>query len=511
MQKESRVQKSILNAKVGLIFYFLTIVVLFFSRKVFLDFLGPEFVGLTSTLNSILCMLNLAEFGVANSIAYFLYTPIAEGNKQKINEIVSVCGYLYRIVGNVILCVGILVSLCFPFWFSNTNISLFLVYFAFFSILGSSLITYYINYRNQLLTADQKQYVVQGYFKAGNIIKNLIQIIIAIYYPNLYIWVLMEFSYAFICCIILNYKIKQEYPWLETSISKGRNLFKDYNYILQKCKQIATYNIKYFALSKSDELFVFAFVSLKMVAFYGNYVMIVSKLVEFATVPFNGMLASVGNLVAEGNKERIHKVFWELLAMLYFVAAIIISGIYFYVSPVINIWLGEEYILSQWIVLLLCVNAFIYLGHLGVYFFNNAYGNYHDVWASWGEAVLNISITILAAWKIGIVGILLGKFISTLVFLAIWKPIMLYKIGFRTKVSEYVKNITKFATIIFLYFASIHLLQTFVPLTSYDIINVLKNIAVCYIPATLVFTGLFIKHAPGAKLVFIRIKTRFFN
>lgn len=509
MKQESRVHKSLLNAKVGLIFYFLTLVVLFFSRKVFLDCLGPEFVGLTSTLNSILCMLNLAEFGVANSIAYFLYTPIADNDKQKINDIVSVCGYLYRRVGNIILCCGIIVSFFFPIWFDKTNVSLTLVYFAYFSILGSSLITYYINYRNQLLTADQKQYVVQGYFKAGNILKNIIQIVIAVYWPNLYLWVLMEFSYAFICCIVLNLKINKEYPWLETSIEKGEKIFHEYKYILDKCKQIATYNIKYFALNKSDELFVFIFVSLKMVAFYGNYVMIISKLTEFVTVPFNGMLASVGNLVAEGDNKKIHQVFWELLAMLYFVAAILVAGIYFFVSPLICLWLGDEYVLSQWIVLLLCLNTFIYLGHLGVYFFNNAYGNYHDVWASWAEAVLNICITVIAAWKLGIEGILLGKFISTLVFLVIWKPIMLYRDGFKSNITEYVKNILIYITVILFYLISIYIIQVLFPISMKNIGDLIMSFFVCYIPVTLLFILVFIKIAPGANYVYQRVKTRF--
>ena len=40
---ESRVQKTILNAKVNLIFYFINLAVTFFSRKVFLDSLGADF------------------------------------------------------------------------------------------------------------------------------------------------------------------------------------------------------------------------------------------------------------------------------------------------------------------------------------------------------------------------------------------------------------------------------------------------------------------------------------
>lgn len=51
--------------------YFLAIFIAFFSRKIFLDKLGAEFIGLTTTANSLLGFLNLAELGVGTSIAYF--------------------------------------------------------------------------------------------------------------------------------------------------------------------------------------------------------------------------------------------------------------------------------------------------------------------------------------------------------------------------------------------------------------------------------------------------------
>ena len=55
-----RVHKSVLNAEVNLIFYFLSLFLAFFSRKIFLECLGDEFIGLTGTLFSILSLLNIS-------------------------------------------------------------------------------------------------------------------------------------------------------------------------------------------------------------------------------------------------------------------------------------------------------------------------------------------------------------------------------------------------------------------------------------------------------------------
>ena len=72
---ESRVRKSYLNARVNIFFYLVTLFIAFFSRKIFLEKLGDDFVGLTGTLQNLLNFLNLAELGIGASIGFVLYKP----------------------------------------------------------------------------------------------------------------------------------------------------------------------------------------------------------------------------------------------------------------------------------------------------------------------------------------------------------------------------------------------------------------------------------------------------
>lgn len=51
---ESRLHKSYLNARVNVFFYLVTLFISFFSRKIFLEKLGADFVGLTSTMQNLL-------------------------------------------------------------------------------------------------------------------------------------------------------------------------------------------------------------------------------------------------------------------------------------------------------------------------------------------------------------------------------------------------------------------------------------------------------------------------
>jgi hypothetical protein len=219
------VKKTLLNARVNLIFYFLNLCLSFFSRRIFLDSLGADFVGLTGTLQNLLGFLNLAELGIGSAIGYLLYKPIYDHDQTTINEIISVMGYLYRWIGKIIMIGGIILSCFLPLIFPNTGFDLLLIYAAFYAFLGSSLIGYFINYRQNLLGADQRNYVVTGYYQTMSIIKILIQLVLAYYTRNYYLWVLIEFTFGIIYSFILNWKINQTYPWLRADVKLGRKVF----------------------------------------------------------------------------------------------------------------------------------------------------------------------------------------------------------------------------------------------------------------------------------------------
>jgi O-antigen/teichoic acid export membrane protein len=502
-----RVHKSVLNAEVNLLFYFLSLFLTFFSRKIFLDNLGAEFMGLTGTLNNILGYLNLSELGISACIGYFLFKPIQTGNRREIQDILSLLGYLYRWIGGIILGGAFIISLFFPLIFSSANLSLPIIYFAFYSFLGSSLIGYFINYRQILLSADQKNYLVAIYYQSARLVKLALQIYLAYTYKNLYVWVAIEFLFAILGCIILNWKINKEYPWLKVDTRQGRQLLKQYPEIITKTKQVFIHKIKDFVLVKSDELFIFLFVSLKMVAFYGNYMIIISKLISLFSSITGSVGASVGNLVAEGNKPHMLRVFWEYTTIQHTIAATLAFSLYTLMEPFIAHWVGAEYIMDHRILILLVVYIYITNSRNSVDSFNYAHGLYADVWAAWAELIINVSVTIICGLLWGIIGILLGKITSLLAIVVLWKPYYLFTAGFKESVSLYWKSVLRnYAISAFAIGAALYTIR-FIPFNPYhDIWQWVAYSAVsmiiffCYdITATLLF-------AKGAKDSLQRIK-----
>lgn len=432
-----RVHRSVMNIKVGMMFYVLSLVLAFFSRRVFLDCLGAEFIGLTGMLMNIMSFLSVAELGIGTSIVYFLYKPLQEDNREKINEVMSMLAFLYRCIGFIIGGTGLIISLFFPWWFGNLTTGLPLVYFAFYSFLGSSAAGYLFNYKQLLVSANQKQYLVNAYFQTISIVQSLVQILLAYYYRNLWLWVIVGLVFTIIGIIIFNYRIKQLYPWLNINLKKGRDNLKKYPEVLKKTRQIFVQKIKDFILYKSDEILVGAFVSVVKVAYYGNYTIIINKFLYLVNILSDGLSAGVGNLIAEGNERNIMKVYWEMTAARFFILGGIIFPLLMFIDPFIKCWLGQQYLLGTVISYLLIFNLFLRLQPAAVYIFLGASGLFSDVWAAWAELIINLAVTLLLAPTYGIVGILLGKIFSFFFISVFWKPYYLFSQGFHKSVWEY--------------------------------------------------------------------------
>ena len=420
-----------LNAKINLICYFASFITAFFTRKILLDHLGTEFIGFTGTVGSLLSFLNLAELGIGTAVGYVLYKPIADGDKFKINEVISVLGYLYRIIGLAILSLGIIGSLFLPLIFNDTTIPLGVIYFAFYAYLASSLLGYFANYRATLLSADQRNYIVTGYFQATTTGKVILQMTFAIYFKSFIIYLSVELFFGIINSIILNWKINKTYPWLKSDIKCGHLLLKKYPEIIKYIKQIFAHKVGWVIQAQLSPILIYYFASLPIVALYTNYTLLTQRIESLISATINSAGAAIGNLIAEGNKENTLKVFKELLALRMFITTIVTACIYEFLPQFIELWLGKQYILGNATGTLIAILCGLNITRGAIDQFNHAFGLYGDIWAPYIECTITIVFAIIGGQAWGLPGILLGSLISTITINYIWKPYYLFSRGFK--------------------------------------------------------------------------------
>lgn len=461
---ESLTSKSVKNSIVAMLFYAVNLILQFISRKIFIVYIGEDVLGLNTTLSSILQFLNIAELGIGSAIGYALYKPLFNSDTQAINEIVSLQGWLYKHIALIIIIASAILLPFFPLIFEKTDLPLWYSYITFIVLLFSSLLSYFVNYRQIVLSADQKEYRIQYSYKAAILVKLIFQIVFIRYFDNGYIWwLVLEFIFAIIASVVLNITIKCSYPFLKNSAVSGKELMAKYPEVLTKTKQLFFHKIGGVALTRVSTIVIYGIATLDMVAIYGNYMLIISGVIALMTAIFNSMNAGVGNLVAGGDRNRIMNVFNELFSIRFYITAIICLCSYALTQPFMRLWMGESLLLDNECLILFIGIMFVNLNRLTADAFINAYGLFSDIWAPIVETGLNIALSIILGQIWGIKGILSGVLISLILIIFIWKQFYLFRYGFKEK---------------FIYCIRIYIIHIIPVVISIPIINMLYKLMI---------------------------------
>jgi len=438
MSTVSRTKRTIQNSTISLILYFIQIFVGFFSRKIFLEYLGDEVLGVNTMLGNILSFLNLAELGIGIAMATSLYKPLHDQDNETICEIISVQGYLYKYIAYLLCFLSIPVLIAIPFLFPHTECGLLYIYIAYIVFLWGTLASYIWNYRQILITADQKGFKLNPWKHALRYIKIFAQIFCLTYiHLGIWGWISLELFEGIFTIFVINYILKREYPWLQTSSKSGKQLLAKYRNLITMTKQLFIHKISSFVLEQTAPWIIYAYVSITMVTYYSNYMMLISYVVILMNAIFEGMGASIGNLISENNKTHTLDVFWELFTSRIWISGIACFALYVSIEPFISLWIGSRYILEDTTLLLLIIGMYIRLSRSVIDSFKLAYQLFGDIWAPIVEASINLGCSILFGYWWGLDGVILGSNLSLIIIVLIWKPYYTFTHGLHASWGKY--------------------------------------------------------------------------
>lgn len=446
----SRSIKVLKNAKIALLFFFITLTLNFVSRAVFIKYLGSDLVGLSTLASNLMGFLNLAELGIVSAVASSLYKPIHDNDKQSLIEIITIQGWLYRKVAYIVTFGAVVLMAFFPIIFKKVNLPFWYPYSLFLVLLTSSLLTYFITYKQILLIAELKEYKINIVTKSITILKVSLQIICVTKFSNPFnIWLALEFLFGVLSSVILNLIISKEYPWLNTELKNGRSFSNKHPEILLNIKQLLFHKLGEFVLLQTIPLIIYYLISLNAVTIYTNYLIIINGLTGLFIALFSSFQAGIGNYTISHNNKKVVELFWEFQSCRYALATIVVTILYYQTSSFISLWVGHDYVMEKNAFICLLALTFINLSRI-IEIFLNSYKLFSDIYAPLAEAIINLGLSFILGYYYGLSGILLGSFISLIIIVCIWKPYFLYIRGFRVKYSHYLYKIlfNIFATII---------------------------------------------------------------
>lgn len=157
MKKLSRAKNTMRNTLWGAIYRVATLIGPFAIKTIIIKELGQEYNGLSTLFTSVLTVLNLANLGFNSSLVFTMYKAIAEDDKPALCAMLKFYRKVYRIVGLVILGMGLAVMPFLPWLVKNDCPPDMNLYVLFAIYLSESVLDYLMfAYNNATFTAFQR-------------------------------------------------------------------------------------------------------------------------------------------------------------------------------------------------------------------------------------------------------------------------------------------------------------------------------------------------------------------
>lgn len=433
-----RTKNSIKNTIISFLANSLTIIIGLIAQKVFISILGEEYLGINGLFTNIISMLGIVELGIGSAIIYNLYKPIAENNIPKINALMKFYKKCYNIIAIVVLFLGLSLIPFLEFFVGKVaiDINIKIVYILFiFDIVCS----YVLSYKQSIINANQKNYIIKLIHIGYLIFLNLFQILILLVTKNYYLYLTIKIIMRLLENLVIAYFANHLYSYLNTTNeSLDKTTKKD---IYKKVKALFFHKIGSFVVLGTDNLIISKMLGIITVGLYSNYCLIINAVQTLFGQLVYVLTFSVGNLLVENNNKKNYLVFKKLRFLNFWIATFSGTSLLVIIDSFISIWIGTQYILSIAVLITLVFNYFLTSMRSSYVIFKEAAGIYYeDRFVPLIEATLNIITSIVLCKLFGLAGVFMGTIISGLALWCYSYPKYVYKKLFNRSYLNYAKE-----------------------------------------------------------------------
>lgn len=433
---QSRMKNSAKNTFFAALNMLVQLMLKFAVRIVFVRFLSVEYLGLNTLFANILQVLSLAELGVGGAIVYSMYKPVADGDTEKIKSLIGIYKKFYWIIGGVITVVGLAIIPLLPYLMSGgttleVNLNLVYVIYLFNTSVG-----YFFAHRRALIFANQRNDIETKVSSVCLIALNAVQLVILAITRNYLLYIVILPIFTLIESVAIMLISHRLYPGIR---GKAQKLTEgDKKDLVKNTAAMVGHKLGGVAVNSTDNIFISAFLGLTVLGLYSNYAYITTILTSVLTLIVTATRASIGNLIAAGNKQRAYEVFCDLS---YFLFAFLIFCFSCYTAlaqDFVSIFFGEELVLPFVTMLLIGINFYIMQSRAIIGAFRETTGLFwKDRYKPFFEVAINIGLDFALVIAIGLPGIVIATIVSNIVCNLTVEPYIVFKYYFGKSVKKY--------------------------------------------------------------------------
>ncbi len=410
-------------------------ILMFVSRTIFIYTLGSKYLGINGLYTNILSILSLAELGIGNAISFSLYKPLAENDQGKIKSLMRFYKISYRIIAAAVLIIGICLAPFLKYIIKGAEDVDHLVLY-YFIYLFNTVTSYLLTYKQTIIIADQKQYLITNITNIVKVITAIGQGILLLVYANFIGYLILGAIIQLGGNVFINFYCNKKYPFLlDNDVDE---LCKDEKVsIFTKIKALLAHKIGDKAISQTDNIIISAFINVTTVGLVSNFTMIINMVNSFVVSFFEATVAGWGNLIATESSEKKYSATKRFIFLGYIFYGWTAICLYSLLIPFVTIWIGKDKLLAEIIVLFICLDYYMVGMRFTLSVIKQAAGAYEqDKWVPLTQAAINLVVSVIGAKTIGLTGIYVGTIVSGLVP-SIARPIVVYRYVLNRSSKEY--------------------------------------------------------------------------
>lgn len=435
MEQTSRIKNYSRNLTYALSTQIGTVIFNLVGRRIFVETLSAEYLGVSGLFTSVITLLSLAELGFGTAIIYSLYSPIKENDQEKIKSLMSLYKTVYWGVGIFIIIAGAcLIPFLDLFIKDSPDIPhLSLIYYLFVLQTASS---YFFVYKVNYLTATQNNYIIQFYDLISSLTLITLQSVVLLIWADFFVYLYLGIFIPLIKNYLLTRYVEKRYSFL---LEKSTKLPKeDIRKITKNVFAVFLYKISSTLSATIDTILISKVLGILEVAIYSNYHLVIYYSDKFFNQVLGTITPSLGNMMvssSDKDKLKVFRVVQFAYSWISVYLAVILIVIF---NPFIELWLGKDYLFSQSIVIALVVSITLTNFQRPCALMRDAaglfwYGKMRPLFMS----AINVIASIILVKMYGTIGVVAGTAIAKLCTYVWYDPYIVFKYAINDNLKNY--------------------------------------------------------------------------
>jgi len=464
----SRTENFVKNASWGLILQLFSLILSFAVRTIFIKCLGNDYLSINGLFSNIINTLSFIELGFGTALIYMLYKPVAENNINKIKTISKYYKKIYSTIGVLMFSIGLILIPFLGIIIKDTpdikeNLSLIYIIF-----LINTCFSYFFSHKMAVISAHQKNYKINICNQVSKTIQSAFQIVILLLTRNYLLYLGIQFVCTLLNYILINIQANKMFPYLKDKDVKDM-YNKDKKEIKGKVKSLILYRLEPTILNNSDNIIMSSILGISYVGIYSNYYLITNYLYLFINQITGSLETSIGNLNATSNAENKENTFYKVLFLCFVIYGITCIMLMVLINDFINLWIGKEYLFSNFVVFTIILSIYINGLHFPCYSFRTTSGLFEkSKYVPLFEVIINIIASIILAKYLGVAGVFLGTSISKILTFFWTDPRLLYNNIFKKEnLKKYYLKYFYYLFVTFITGIAAILLSSYIPASGY--------------------------------------------